>query len=100
VAAVEIEAMHALAFGLPTGDLAGPGRRRDIVDADAATEIGGHGAAVGAVDLVIDDHQAVRHPHFVGMRTGRHGDLSASSRQFLGSRTSTMDVPCEAHVAM
>ena len=68
VASVEIEAMHAATGRAPFRDQLGSAWARNIVNRNPAAELRRVG---GPKLLVVDDHDAVRHPHFVGMPTLR-----------------------------
>ena len=73
VAAIEIEAVHASAgVGVPARDQTRLGRRRYVVDADAALPAVGSGIGIVVIELLIDHHQAVGDPHLVRVRAGLH----------------------------
>ena len=71
VAAIEIVAVHTAAGGAPLGDQLRRAGARDVIDCDAPAELG---RSALAQPLVVDDHDAVRHPHLVGMPTLRQID--------------------------
>src|SRR5262245_27192550 len=77
VAAVEIVAVHTAAGGAPLGDQLRRAGARDVIDCDAAAELG---RSALAQPLVVDDHDAVCHPHLVGMPALRQID----SRELAG----------------
>ncbi len=60
--------MHAATSRPPLGNQLRGARARDVVDPYSAAKFG---RSALAQLLVVDDHDAVRHPHFVGMPTLR-----------------------------
>ena len=78
VAAVEGEAVHALAGGAPLGDEVRRGGVRDIVDAEPAAEAVGVVAAAEA--LVVDQHDAVGGADLVGVPAFRQLDARKRAR--------------------
>ena len=77
VASVEIEAVHAAAGRAPFADQLRIARPRDVVDRDSSAELGD--AALSEL-LVIDDHDAVRRTHLVGMPALRQVDARKLAR--------------------
>ena len=71
VAAIEIVAVHTAAGRAPLGDQLRRAGARDVIDPDAPAELG---RSALAQPLVVDDHDAVRHPHLVGMPALRQID--------------------------
>lgn len=81
VAAVEVEPVHALPLGLPAGDEPRAVALADVVDAEAALELG-RGPAIELVHLVVGDHDVAGHAHLVRVRALGH----LEQRQRLGFR--------------
>src|SRR5262249_51270957 len=59
----------------PAGNLARFAGSGDVIDADPSKEVGRHGIAICAVDLVIDDHQTIGDSYLVRMGAGGHADV-------------------------
>src|SRR5262249_60689208 len=62
--AMKIIAVPTAAGGAPLADQLRRAGTRDVKDCDAPAELGWSALAQ---PLVVDDHDAVRHPHLVGM---------------------------------
>jgi hypothetical protein len=71
VAAIEIVAVHAAAGRAPLGEELRRAEARDVINCDTPAELG---RSALAQPLVVDDHDAVRHPHLVGMPALRQID--------------------------